>query len=161
MRSLNWFLPFLSVFDSSRMVKIYLALGTLCWYHIHHRLSRGGWSTTRFLCLRSEETFDTVFDRFLLFLEKFFIAVKCEVLEKFPTRVDTPLPALWYNHLLRDGDQTRWRIYKEVITTTEASHDSMSMVSMKWIVAKNSIKAERTPHYPTSGTEDQRPGISQ
>ena len=45
-----------------------------------------------FFRLRSGETFDTVFDQFLLFLEKLFIAVRCELQEKFPMQVDTPLP---------------------------------------------------------------------
>jgi hypothetical protein len=60
--------------------------------------------------------------------------VRCEVLEKIPTQVVTPLPVLWYNHLLQGGDQTQQRIYEEVVTTTEASHDSMSM-ALKLIVA--------------------------
>jgi hypothetical protein len=81
------------------------------------------------------QTFDTVFDLFLLFLEKLFFAVRCEVLEKFTTQVDTPLPVLWYNQLLQDVDQTRQRIYEEVVTTTEASHDSMSMALTRLIVA--------------------------
>ena len=117
-----------------------------------------------FFRLRTGETFDTVFDRFLLFLEKLFIAVRREVQEKFPKQVDTSLSHLWYNHLLQD----RERIYKEVDTTTEASYDSMSMALMKLIVVQNSIKAERTPHYQTSPTagsnalkEDQRPGMLQ
>ena len=117
-----------------------------------------------FFGLRFGETFNTVFDRFLLFLEKLFIAVRREVQEKFPKQVDTPLPDLWYNHLLQD----RERIYEKVVTTTEASHDSMSVASKKLIVVQNSIKAKRTPHYPTSRTagsnalkEDQRPGMLQ
>ena len=79
-------------------------------------------------------------------------------------QVDTPLPDLWYNHLLQD----RQRIYKEVVTTTEASHDSMSMALKKLIVVQISIKAERTPHYQTNQNnrsnalkEDQRPGMLQ
>ena len=50
-------------------------------------------------------------------------------------QVDTPLPALWYDHLKKDGNKARQRIYEEVVSTTEASHDSMSMALMKLIVA--------------------------
>jgi hypothetical protein len=74
-----------------------------------------------FFRLRNGDDYNTVFDRFLLFLEKLFIAVKCEV-EKLPTQADTPLPVLWYNRLLQGGDQTtRQNIYEEVVTATEAS----------------------------------------
>lgn len=85
-----------------------------------------------FFRLRNGENFDTVFDRFLLFLESLFIAVKCEV-EKLPTQVDTVLPILWYNHL---GDRkTRQRIYEEVVVATEASHVLAGMAFKKLIIA--------------------------
>jgi hypothetical protein len=84
-----------------------------------------------FFRLRDDDNYDTVFDRFLLFLEKLFIVVKRE-LEKLPT-VDTPLPVLWYDHLL--NQTIRRKIYKEVVTATEASLDFMSMTLMKLIVA--------------------------
>jgi hypothetical protein len=83
-----------------------------------------------FFRLRHEDNYNTVFDRFLLFFEKLFIAVKCEV-EKLPT-VDAPLPVLWYDHLL---NQTTRQNYEEVVTATKASLDSMSMALMKLIVA--------------------------
>ena len=71
------------------------------------------------------EDFDAVSDRFLLFFEKLFIAIRHEV-EKLPTQVDIPLPVLWYNHLLEGDGQTRKRIYEKVVTTTEASYNSMN-----------------------------------
>lgn len=85
--------------------------------------------------LRHGEDFNTVFDRFLSFLKKLFIAVKCAV-EKLLTQVDaSSLPLLWYNHL---GDrETRQKIYEpeEVVEATEASHDLMSIAFKKLIVA--------------------------
>ena len=81
-----------------------------------------------FFRLRNGENFDTVFDRFLLFLESLFIAMKGEV-EKLPTQVDTFLPILWYNHL---GDRkTRQKIYEEVVVATEASRILASMAFKK------------------------------
>lgn len=80
-----------------------------------------------------KDTVETVFDRFLLFFEKLFITVKCEV-EKLPTQVDTPLPYLWYIHLLQVDDQkNRQNIYEKVVQATEASYDSMSMELLKLI----------------------------
>ena len=61
--------------------------------------------------------------------------MRSELLDKFTMQVDAPLPVLWYNHLLQDGDQTRQKIYEEVVITTEASHGSTSMALMKLIVA--------------------------
>ena len=74
-----------------------------------------------FFCCRHGDNYDTIYDRLLLFLEKLFIVVSDEV-KKLPTQVDTPLPVLWYNHLLEGDGQTRRRIYEKVVTTTEASH---------------------------------------
>ena len=113
------------------MVRIYPpppALGTLLTSVIGY--PEADEAPRNFFRPRSEETYDTLFDRFLFFLEKLFIAVRSEVLEKIPTQVDTPLPVLWYNHLLQDGGKTRRRIYEEVVTTTEASHISISMTAL-------------------------------
>ena len=80
-----------------------------------------------FFRLRYSDDFNTVFDRFLLFLEKLFIVVKREV-DTLPTKADDTLPLLWYNHLsLQDGDKTtRQKLYEEVVDMTEASHNLMS-----------------------------------
>ncbi|KAM6494977.1 hypothetical protein JOM56_009600 [Amanita muscaria] len=67
--------------------------------------------------LKVDETFDSLFDRSLLFLEKLFIAVNLEV-KKLPTHGD-PLLILWYNHLLEDGNRNRQEIYKRVVAETE------------------------------------------
>jgi hypothetical protein len=75
--------------------------------------------------LKADETFDSLFDRCLLFLEKLFIAVNHEV-KYLPTQAG-PLPVLWYNHLLQDGNRNRQTIYKEVVATTEASHSLISI----------------------------------
>ena len=89
-----------------------------------------------FFCLKSEETFEIVFDRFLLFLEKLFIAVNHEVLKNLPAKADSePLPVLWYNHLLQDGNRNRREIYKEVATkASEVSHSFTNITLMILIV---------------------------
>jgi hypothetical protein len=77
-----------------------------------------------FFRLRHGDVFDTVYDRFLLFLEKLFIVVKDEV-DKLASKANESLPLMWYKHLSQQkGDQThRQKLYEQVVNVTEASHD--------------------------------------
>ncbi|KAM6494873.1 hypothetical protein JOM56_009496 [Amanita muscaria] len=70
---------------------------------------------SKFFLLRTEETFNDMFDRSLLFLENLFSIVNREV-QKLPIEADS-LPLQWYKYLIQDGN--RLRIYKEVVDTTE------------------------------------------
>ncbi|KAM6494880.1 hypothetical protein JOM56_009503 [Amanita muscaria] len=73
---------------------------------------------SKFFLLRTEETFNDIFNRSLLFLENLFSIVNREV-QKLPIEADS-LPLQWYKYLIQDGKRNRLRIYKEVVNATEA-----------------------------------------
>jgi hypothetical protein len=75
---------------------------------------------SKFFLLKTDEAFDDVFDRSLLFLKKLFIVVNREV-KFFPLR------------RIQDGKRNRRRIYKKVVNKSEVNH-KLSLIGIVLIL---------------------------